>query len=922
MIRLKGTYRICITLLILLFCSNRLIFAQQNGSTSVLYSATILDRESHEPLPMVIYELPQLHLVSTTDENGQLELRLTKRELSHKLKIKFRCLGYAPFTRQLEPTQSTFITDTIYLNLSSLALDDVVILGEQNGNESGQTTINKQALEYLQPTSLQDLFLLTAGGLVRNPGLHGIEQVRMREVTTSDNSSLGTLLLIDDAPFSNDSNLQGLGNQNQTLMGKTTLNSGLDLRLISVDQIEKVEIIQGIPSVRYGNLTSGVVRLETKASQTPYNLRVQLDPYSKLFAVSKGINFNKKHSLFLGGDYTRSNQSLINPIASFSRLNAMLKYSFIGGGSLGSRYHLSLHYTEAIDGNKFDPEVMTSKEIYKQTYRRLAITNNFSLRPQSKWLYSLEGTLSCSYLHDLVHQEQWIAPTATMVQPVSKVTGEAEGRYLPSSYFSIFETDGRPLSIFAQLRSTHRHSYQALSSLLLLGLEFKYEHNLGKGNVYDPLLPPNPGKALSSRPIAYKDIPATMPLACFVEETLTLPIKAYRLELRAGLRMGQDLNLRHTNYYLAKKWLLEPRAQLSLDLPTAKLGQNSFKSQFYFGLGRHIKYPTLAYLYPNPAYIDFVEANYYHSEESKRLLWVRTYLRDRVNKNLDVNAEWKFDLGCKFSYAGASLVLSLFYHQTDRGYQYRSDVAYLPYNRYTYSGVLAPSKPSLDLFKKEEVDHIGLISYPDNSIKTIKRGVEYTFRLPKIKSLLTNISVQGAYYRTTYGNSLPMAHKPYSFEAGRSYPYVGFYTGQGARTYTRFHSLLRTDTHIPQLKLIFSTNLQCIWFTERQDEPFSNRPNYWYDDQGQRHRGDELDDKDKWQKHLLLTTNSKFFQAERTPLSLSLNLKMTKEFSSKLKVSFFVNNLYSYDPVYETKLKTKHQNKKLPFFGSELRLTL
>lgn len=33
------------------------------------------------------------------------------------------------------------------------------------------------------------------------------------------------------------------------------LNSGVDMRMISTDDIESVEIIRGIPSVEYSNLT-------------------------------------------------------------------------------------------------------------------------------------------------------------------------------------------------------------------------------------------------------------------------------------------------------------------------------------------------------------------------------------------------------------------------------------------------------------------------------------------------------------------------------------------------------------------------------------------------------------------------------------------------------------------------------------------
>ena len=332
--------------------------------------------------------------------------------------------------------------------------------------------------------------------------------------------------------------------------------------------------------------------------------------------------------------------------------------------------------------------------------------------------------------------------------------------------------------------------------------------------------------------------------------------------------------------------------------------------------------PTLGYLHPERAYIDLVEANYYHEKPENRLLWVRTYVVDRVNSSLRPNREDKFELGVNMGWKGAELSVSLFRHLTTEGFENRVQLLYTPYNRYTYDGVVGQGKPTLDLFKKEQMHITTSYSSPDNSVKVLKRGLEYLIRFPKIEPLKTNITIQGAWYKTLYGNSLPVAYRPSEIIDGKSFPYVGFYEGREDTDTERLHTLVRTDTHIPYLKMIFSCNLQVLWFTARQDIPYGGVPAYWVDERGNRHEGSTLDRDDPLQKRLFIPVQNYLFDRWSEPVSASLNVKMTKEVGARLKVSFYINNLVTYDPIYQSNLKTTHQVWRTPFFGSEIRLSL
>ena len=55
------------------------------------------------------------------------------------------------------------------------------------------------------------------------------------------------------------------------------------MRTISTDNIEKVEIIRGIPSVAYGNVANGAVIIQRKMNESPLSARFKADKTSNCF---------------------------------------------------------------------------------------------------------------------------------------------------------------------------------------------------------------------------------------------------------------------------------------------------------------------------------------------------------------------------------------------------------------------------------------------------------------------------------------------------------------------------------------------------------------------------------------------------------------------------------------------------------------
>lgn len=72
------------------------------------------------------------------------------------------------------------------------------------------------------------------------------------------------------------------------------MNKGVDMRSISTDDIESVEIVRGIPSAEYGNLTSGLVNIKRIRKSTPFTARFKQMNTVSFFLSVKDLPFRDK----------------------------------------------------------------------------------------------------------------------------------------------------------------------------------------------------------------------------------------------------------------------------------------------------------------------------------------------------------------------------------------------------------------------------------------------------------------------------------------------------------------------------------------------------------------------------------------------------------------------------------------------------
>ncbi len=269
------------------------------------------------------------------------------------------------------------------------ALGEVVVTAQESKHLSTTSVIGRQAMDHLQPSSFGDMMELIPGGRAQDPYLTNPSTISLREAGGGDanysTSSLGTSFMIDGAPISTNANMQYVsgGTDSQSLKRDFT-NQGVDMRTISTDDIERVEIVRGIPSVEYGDLTSGLVKIERKRGGNNVTARLKADMGSYLFYLGKGLEWQpRKLTLNISADYLDSRIDPRNTLENYKRftLSARLHKAW-STSRFSSSLSANVDYTGSFDNDKTDPDLNEGAvDTYKSSYNRWALTTSFSLKP-------------------------------------------------------------------------------------------------------------------------------------------------------------------------------------------------------------------------------------------------------------------------------------------------------------------------------------------------------------------------------------------------------------------------------------------------------------------------------------------------------------------------------------------------------------
>ena len=879
--------------------------AQKSGHTLRL---SVTDGSTGEAVVMGTVELLPSGAATTTDLKGEAVLTNVP---SGRYTLRLRYVGME--TLETAVSVERDMTMTMRMTPTSLALREVTVTAQQK--ESGASTasvVGRQAIDHLQATSLADVMQLIPGQLMGNHDLTQQANLQLRTLVNNNTAAFGSSVVVDGMPMSNNGQLT----QGQF---SATAFTGTDLRQVSADDIDNVEIIRGIPSAEYGDLTSGLVVVHSRVGITPLQVKAKINPGLQNYSVGKGLSLGSAGVLNVSGDYAKAWGDPRQKTRSYDRYTL----NFGWGYDFTKKWHADtkVRFMQAKDWTGNDPDAIDDGTQSENKTTTVGVTHNGRVRLDKALARSLKYTIGLSLTQTDNRNTSYVA-NATGLLPIltARETGYYDVPWMTTSYLATGITESRPGNVFVKLTDDFFLRKGKTVQSFKLGADYHYDWNTGRGYYNDNEARPYRPNS-SGRPRAFDDIPGLHQLSAFAEDQFTYNInKVNRLRIGLGLRFTAlqpfgdvattALSPRVNVAFTATKWL---------DLRV--------------GIGMNSKTPGLQYLYPDKKYDDRVAANYMPQDGSQQVLNYHTQVYDvQYSSGMKNATTTKMEGGIDLKLPGGRKVNIMAYRdKTPNGFSALTEYFTYTSNYYTLDNVHSTMADPAAVREDVIFMTTGKIG---NENTTVNTGVELDCDLGEVKLLATRFYLSGAWSQTKTwstdmnSQSVRNALLPAYYQSlGLTPVKVVYPSGEDYDRYRRFLTTLRAVTHIPRLKMVASFTAQAIWhnstysFIADKDVIGYITPDLVYHQLAGQESiafdGGQVAVADLAIKH---TDN----EPNKSPVTWNLSARLSKELGHVGTLSLYVNNALFYEPYLKgNNVTTLTQRNTGTFqFGAELSLNL
>ncbi len=891
------------------------------------------------PMALVILKFGDTHQAQVTDEEGVAIFR-NLAPGAYTLKVKY--VGYSTIERLVQVGTERLVE--VALHEESRAIREVVITAKEGQGATSASLIGQDAIQHLQPSTFGDLMELLPGGFSRDPDLTTPETIKIREalipaanvprlwarigMENYTTSRLGTQVMVDGIPMNTHADLQSFKGLWRPDFAKHIFkNRGVDARQLSVDNIDYVEIVRGIPSVEYSNLTSGLVKIQRKRF-SGLEGRMKADMASLQCYAAQGMDFQDSTlNLLFSADYINAFNDPRNVRERFQRATGSLRlYKRWERPRATVLLNAATDYTGSFDNNKPDPDInLGNRDDFYVSHQRLqgALGLQCRFKENPLRLRELDCQLSLDGSWDLMEITRYVQAGLSTPLIVWSEPGEHYAQISPFDYEAWQTVKGNPVYGYSSLKLSH-----LLMDPLGGQYEFRYggnvryAKNFGRGTEFDLERPVYPSSA--TRPRAFSAVPGETVLTFWAENASSWHFWHIDLDLMAGLS-ASTMAFLPQEYALSHRWSLDPRINVSLSWAVAHLGGHMLELKAVGGVGWLSMMPTIDQLFPEPIYIDLGQLNYWHEKREFRIAHYRTYVEQSHTQQLLAAKNFKWEARLDAQWGGYALSITYFEEDMLNGFRYGSIYKPLFYKQYQtdkldHQHLTAP--PSVDELDYEVRYAAYLLPNPSNGSETYKKGIEWSFSTMRFPRSHLRITANGAWLVNRYRNSLPQYVRPPVSIMGKDYPYMGKYNDVEGVEQETLNTTIRLDAYVPTLALGISLALQTNWFGKSRHLPRYEWPDA-YIDFSSVERPFRPEDQNDPQLRLLYrpvdTYESKLYTV---PMLSSVNLKATKElFKGRLRIALFVNKIFDYAPDYTVEGVTIRRYQD-PYFGMEINLKL
>ena len=926
--------KLCLSVLFATIIAVMPSFAQNKS----VVNGTVTAADTKAPVAYALVHIPEVGAQAVTDGEGNFELKLVPGQ--YTINISF--LGYEPIEKQVTIAEKDGSL-SFELQPANFRVEDVVVTATASkAGAATASTISRTAMDHIQSSSLADVMSLLPGASV--PDTRTLTLSQASSFSIRGGSSLGTAVIMDGTPMSNNANMQSMGAGQMPFAAASTAGqaamatptSGIDMRQISTDNIESVEVIRGIASVEYGDITSGAVIVNSKAGRSPLNVKLTMNPNLYQLSATHGVQLSQKAgALNYSADYAYSQYKPTEGYSHYERVNGQVGYTnTIGKWYTTTTASVGIYRDKSIPtpGDENDHRNALQKE------NRFRLNTKGTINFDKGWFNNIKYAASFTYTDkNSFYEDQ--AANAEYTFSTSKVDGEitnsaAGGKvYLedgsilsgnsfghalktPNTYMYRYNVYGEELNTYAQVIANFSGDWGRTSHFIKLGADFRNEGNRGLGKVYDEDCPPMRSSSYgyqTQRDRAYNEIPFMNSLGLFAEESFNLHFGGGRnLNIVAGVRYDKIFGM---------EGVVAPRINASLDIIPHALSIRG-------GYGVTAKAPTLEMLHPQDAYFDMV--NFDNSQataasQAQKFQVVTTHAYSSVNNNLKMATTKKAEIGVDFQIGKVVGSITAFKDSSDNGYVFTTTAdSFHSVDMVRYAanyGSDANAMPTLTESSRDKV--LLYYSKPTNDASYETRGIEASIDFGRIDAIRTRFILDGVWTRTESWV------KGYNFKranSGVNTDHMGVFSDRPHSFSEVLSTNLKAVHNIPSIGFVITATANVTW-----------RENSW-----SKYINDEIpvkyisvEDGKMYDFNASMLEDAEFKALDvrpdldykrnikdsyKTPI-LCMNVNVTKEIKDYLRVSFYANNAFRSTPLWES---TKNpgsftrRNANTFFFGLSL----
>ena len=924
---------------VIIFCQMAMLHAQQ-----ITIAGRVTDEETQKPIEFASILMKENGLWAITGADGSFHI---KNIPAGKVVLTIQCLGYA--TRQIALDINKDIPRLrINLKQENLKLDEVTVTAKRKDNESTTSyTIDRAALDQQQLLNVSDIATLLPGGKTVNATLMSDNRMALRSGSQEKGSpSFGTAIEVD-----------GMRLDNNATAGET---AGASTRTISSSNIESIEIVTGIPSVEYGDLSNGVVKVNTRKGKSPFIVEGKLNQHTQQIALNKGFDLGSRSGVLNASfEHARSFSDAASPHTAYQRNILSLNYMNIFMRET-TPLTLNIGLTGNIGGYNAEADPDNELDDYSKS-RDNNLRAHFELNwlLNKKWItnLSLRGSLSTA---DRKSEDYTHTNSATTL---ANLHAMEEGYFIatnydsnpnapiilgPTGYWHVKQfNDSKPINGSLRLKADWTRRFDKMMSRLMLGAEYTGSRNNGQGSYYDDLR-----YAPTWREYRYDDLPALNNIALYAEEKVSIPTsKLSTLEITAGLR--DDITIINGSEYGTVS-SLSPRFNGRYTFWKNRRKRVVSELVLHAGWGKSVKLPSFQVLYPSPSYYDI---EVFRSPSTANNTTVSAWYTRPSKALYNPDLKWQYtnqtDIGIEMNIKGTRVSLSAFHHRTYNPYMATTE--YTPFSYYytpvsALEGLTIPTDgrtytidPTTGTVTVSSADGSSAV-VPNNERRFYlsntryinaspldRYGLEWIIDFKQFKALNTSLRFDGNYYYYKSEDETLFASMHNSNTkmtgTGEPYQYIGWYRGTNgtstAQTSIANGAISKTlnlnttiTTHIPKIRLIMALRIESTLYSYRKS--LSNfegdvYPEY-YTTWDAPDTKIPFAEKFQWAKdndatlyndlqNLVVHPNTAYvMNANRISAYYSANLSVTKEIGDHVSISFYANNFFN-------NMKTVHSSQ-------------